>query len=229
LFAVGKSSTTFTLSRHLTGCKKFVELNNRKKQKTLCFEPSDDNNGFGTLSNFVYNEKRVRELAAHMVLLHGYPLNMMEYELFNKFMRGCTPHWKKISCVTIKSDCIATYNIEKKKLKTLLSGVDRVNITTDMWTSSQRVSYMVVTCHFVNSNWLLQKRILNFCNVPPPHSSVVIADALRDTFNDWGIMRKVFSITIDNASTNGTAIDILRDDFWLKGIFLPVGGAFVSC
>jgi hypothetical protein len=169
LFAVGKSSTTSTLS------KKFVEINNRKKQKTLCFEPSDDNDGFGTVSNFVYNEKRVRELAAHMVLLHEYPFNMMEHELFNKFMRACTPHWKKkISHATVKNDCIAAYNIEKKKLKTLLSGVDRVNITTDMWTSSQRVSYMVVACHFVDSNWLLQKRILNFCNVPLPHSGVVI-------------------------------------------------------
>jgi hypothetical protein len=224
LFAVGKSSTTSTLSRHLTGCKKFVELNNRKKQKTLCFEPSDDHEGFGIVSNFVYNEKRVRELAAHMVLLHEYPFNMMEHELFNKFMRACTPHWKKISRATVKSDCIATYNIEKIKLKTLLSGIDRVNITTDMWTSSQRVSYMVVTCHFVDCNWQLQKRILNFCNVPPPHSGVVIADALRDTFNDWGIMRKVFTITVDNASANGSAIEILRDDFRLKGILLPVGG-----
>jgi hypothetical protein len=213
LFAVGKSSTTSTLSRHLTGCKKFVELNNRKKQKTVCFEPCDDNDGFGTLSNFVYNEKRVRELVAHMVLLHEYPFNMMEHELFNKFMRACTPHWKKISRATVKSDCVATYNIEKKKLKTLLSEVDRVNITIDMWTSSQRVSYMVVTCHFVDYNWLLQKRILNFFNVPPPHSGVVIAGALRDTFNDWGIMRKVFTITVDNASANGAAIDILRDDF----------------
>jgi hypothetical protein len=226
LFAVGKSSTTSTLSRHLTGCKKFVELNNCKKQKTLCFEPSDDHEGFETVSNFVYNEKRVRELAAHMVLLHEYPFNMMEHELFNKFMRACTPHWKKISLATVKSDCIATYNIEKKKLKTFLSGVDRVNITTNMWTSSQRVSYMVITCHFVDCNWLFQKKILNFFNVPPPHSGVVIADALRDTFNDWGIMRKVFTITVDNASANGAAIDILRDDFRLKGIFLPVRGLF---
>jgi hypothetical protein len=82
---------------------------------------------------------------------------------------------------------------------------------------------MVVTCHFVDSNWLLQKRILNFCNVPPPHSGVVIADALRENFNGWGIMRKVFSITVDNASANNAAIEILRDESRLKGIFLPVG------
>jgi hypothetical protein len=60
--------------------------------------------------------------------------------------------------------------------------------------------------------------------MPPPHSGVVIADALRDTFNDWGIMRKVFTINVDNASANGADIDILRDNFRLKGIFLLVGG-----
>ena len=38
-------------------------------------------------------------------------------------------------------------------------------------------------------------------------------------------MRKVFSITVDNASANGAAIEILRDDFQLKGIILLVGGS----
>ena len=83
---------------------------------------------------------------------------------------------------------------------------------------------MMVTCHFVDSNWLLQKRILNFFNVPPPHSGVVIAGALRETFNDWGIMRKVFKITVDNASANGSAIEIWKMIFGLKVFFCLLGG-----
>jgi hypothetical protein len=95
LFSVGKSSTTSTLSRHLTFCVRFVERNSLKKQKNLSFEPSDNNDGFGTLINFTFNEKRVRELATHMILLHEYPFNMMKHELFNKFIKACTPYWKK--------------------------------------------------------------------------------------------------------------------------------------
>jgi hypothetical protein len=144
LFVVSKSSSTSTLGSHLGACVKYVESNN-KKQKILTFYKSD---GWGaTLSNFSYNEKKVRELAAHMVLFHEYPFNMMEHELFNKFMRACMPYWKKISRATLKNDFTATYVNEKKKMKTMLSGVDKVNITTDMWTSSQRVSYMVVIGH----------------------------------------------------------------------------------
>jgi hypothetical protein len=50
----------------------------------LSFEPSDDNDGFGILANFIYNEKRVRELAAHMIFVHEYPFNMMEHEFFRE-------------------------------------------------------------------------------------------------------------------------------------------------
>jgi hypothetical protein len=61
------------------------------------------------------------------------------------------------------------------------------------------VSYMIVTCHFVDSDCFLQKRVLNFCNVPHPHSGVVIVDALQKCFGDWVIEDKVFTTTVDNA------------------------------
>jgi hypothetical protein len=95
LFVVGKTSTTLTLNRHLTLCVRFVEYHNTKKLKTLSFEPSrecNDHGGFESLTIFSYKESRVMELAAHMVLLYEYPFNMMEHELFNKFMRACTPN-----------------------------------------------------------------------------------------------------------------------------------------
>jgi len=82
---------------------------------------------------------------------------------------------------------------------------------------------MVVTCHYVDSDWFLQKRILNFFNVPPPHSGVVIADALRKCFIEWGIENKVLTITVDNARANDSAIRIIKDDFELTNE-LDVGG-----
>jgi hypothetical protein len=86
----------------------------------------------------------------------------------------------------------------------------------------------------VDFNWLFQKRILNFCNVHPSHSGVVISDALRESFSEWSILDIVFTITVDNASVNGFAINILKDDFELRGGLLICwggggGGAFVSC
>ncbi|KAG6667256.1 hypothetical protein CIPAW_01G089100 [Carya illinoinensis] len=123
-----------------------------------------------------------------------------------------------------------TYENEKTKLRALLKHVNKVHITTDMWTSCQKLSYMVVTCHFIDSDWHLQRRVLNFCNVPPPHTGLLIADALEKCFQNWGIENKISSITVDNASSNNVAIRILKDDFRLKKTLSVSGQLFhVRC
>jgi hypothetical protein len=83
----------------------------------------------------------LRELASYMKLYHEYPFMQMEHALFNKFMRANSPYWQKISRSTSKNDFRSTYEIEKKKLKNLLRNVKKVNITINMWSSCQRVSY----------------------------------------------------------------------------------------
>jgi hypothetical protein len=48
------------------------------------------------------------------------------------------PLKKIISRVTVKNDYITTYQNEKRKLRTLSKIVDKVKITTDMWTSYKK-------------------------------------------------------------------------------------------
>jgi hypothetical protein len=226
ILGIPASGATTQFHRHLNSCIPRIAAS--KKQKVITFD--SDCSSVGSGSCFTYDHKKVRELASHMILYHEYPFMVVEHVLFNKFMRANTPYWQKISRTTAKSDCISTYEIEKNKLKNLLRNVNKVNITTDMWTSGQRVSYMVVTCHFVDSWWHLQKRVLNFFNVPPPHSGVIIADALQKSFIEWGIENKVSTITMDNARNNDVAIQILKDDFTLKNTLAVKGQLFhVHC
>jgi len=95
-----------------------------------------------------------------------------------------------------------------------------------MWTSRQQISYMVVTCHFIDSDWRLNRRVLNFCNVPSPHNGFLIAYALQKCFQDWGIDNKICSITVDNAKSNDTSIRVLRDVFNMRKTLL-VGEKFM--
>ncbi|XP_030959154.1 zinc finger BED domain-containing protein RICESLEEPER 2-like [Quercus lobata] len=70
---------------------------------------------------------------------------------------------------------------------------------------------MCLTCHFVDSSWKLQKRIINFCHVPPPHSGIVISNTIFKSLLDWGLKNKVYTITWDNANNNNVAVRILND------------------
>ncbi|KAA8544887.1 hypothetical protein F0562_019719 [Nyssa sinensis] len=205
---------TTQFHRHLKRCTQRQLAS--KKQMVLSVEIVASESA-GSIANFKYDRAKVRELASHMTLYHEYPFMQMEDVIFNKFMRANTAYWQKITRIAIKNDCISTYEIEKKKLKTLFKSINKVNITTDMWKSSnQKISYMVVTGHFIDSDWKLQKRVLNFFHVPPPHSGVIVANALQKCFIEWGIEDKVYAIIVDNSKYNDVALRVLKDNFTLK-------------
>ncbi|KAG5531867.1 hypothetical protein RHGRI_026468 [Rhododendron griersonianum] len=222
---VQASGSTTHLLRHLTSCvQRRLQLGlTEKRQKTLSFEAGGSESG--NLTTFTYDHAKVREAASHMILYHEYPFMHMEHVLFNKFMKTATPHWQKISRAVAKNDCTSTYQAQKKKLKTSLKHVGRVSITTDLWKSpGQRIQYMVVTGHYVDEDWKLQKRVLSFCNVPPPHTGVIISDALYKCLVDWNIENKVATITVDNASYNDVALRNLKSTFQLLGKKIPLDG-----
>ncbi|XP_059658631.1 zinc finger BED domain-containing protein RICESLEEPER 2-like [Cornus florida] len=218
---------TTHLIRHLNSCPRRLLVD--KKQNIL----SVGKGGLGSepnIANFKYDHAKVREAAAHMILVHEYSFNMMEHEFFNRFMNTATPHYQKISRTTAKNDCVAVYEMEKKRLKTTFKSVNKVSITSDFWKSGQQIGYMCLTGHFIDSEWKLQKRILNFCDVPPPHTGVVKADTIFQCLIDWGIENKVSTVTFDNASNNDAAIRILRDNFTIKSKLFFGGKIFhVRC
>lgn len=97
-----------------------------------------------------------------------------------------------------------------------------------MWTSLQNIHYMVVTWHFVDSNFKLNKYILSY--VPPPYSGVNIFDSLFKCLKEWNIETKVASLTVDNAKNNDVVARTMRENFKLqKKLQLDVTLFHVRC
>ncbi|CAN1338975.1 Zinc finger BED domain-containing protein RICESLEEPER 2 [Linum perenne] len=70
---------------------------------------------------------------------------------------------------------------------------------------------MCLTAHFIDRNWKLRKKIIGFRQVFS-HKGTAIAEAIMACLDEWGI-DKVFSITVDNASSNDTAIQHIKSLF----------------
>ena len=140
------------------------------------------------LRSWKYDQEKARAVLSHMIMVHELPFKFVEYDMFNIFMRTVAPPYQKISRTTAKEDCFKSYGLEKNKIKNLLKTVDRISITTDLWKSGQKISYMVITAHFIDLDWKLQKRVLNFVDVPPPHTGIAMADALWKCLSEWGII-----------------------------------------
>ena len=127
---------------------------------------------------------------------------------------------------TIARDCYYLFVQEKKKLHALLtSQCQRVSLTTDTWTSIQNVSYLCLTAHFIDSGWNLHKRILNFC-VVKSHKGINIGNAIDFCMDEWGL-NKVMCITVDNASSNDTAVQQLKKKLTKKNAFVLGGKLFI--
>ena len=69
-----------------------------------------------------------------------------------------------LSRQTMARDVIGINGVKREKLREALKG-RKVCLTTDTWTSIQNLNYMSLTCHFIDDDWNLHMRILNFCQV----------------------------------------------------------------
>ncbi|KAF2308348.1 hypothetical protein GH714_000050 [Hevea brasiliensis] len=56
------------------------------------------------------------------------------------------------------------------------------------------------------------KHTFNFCDVPPPHTGVIICDVLQKCLVEWGIEDKVWTVSVDNAAYNDATIRMLKDN-----------------
>ena len=111
----------------------------------------------------IFDQENSRRLLSRMIVMHEYPLSIVEHTGFQEYSISLQPLFKIPSRNTIKGDVIKLYENTKVKMMELLEGNEgRIAITTDMWTSNQKKGYTAITTHFIDSSWTLQSRILRY-------------------------------------------------------------------
>ncbi|XP_026458760.1 zinc finger BED domain-containing protein RICESLEEPER 2-like [Papaver somniferum] len=76
---------------------------------------------------------------------------------------------------------------------------------------------------FARNYNVLQKFLLNFSPLPPPHTGQALSDKLFLMLNDWGIEGKVTSITLDNAASNTSCVKIMKSRFISRNVMSDTG------
>ncbi|KAL4369536.1 hypothetical protein GQ457_05G016790 [Hibiscus cannabinus] len=206
-----KKNGTSGLGKHLkmycrqSPCYKLPD----KKQKTLNFSPPQPLSGKSDVKGNMYNQVACRMALARMCIKDNRPFSIVEDEGFVEYSSTLNPKFKLPSRWTVARDCFNIYKEESKVIKNLLVG-QRVSLTTDTWTSVQNINYMCLTAHWVDDNWRLVKKILNFCQISN-HKGVTIGKLVYACLKKWGV-NKVFTITVDNAASNDGAITYLKKE-----------------
>ncbi|KHN03605.1 Putative AC transposase [Glycine soja] len=176
----------------------------------------------------IFDQDRCRHEIARMIIMHDYPLHMVEHPGFVAFVQNLQPQFNMVTFNTIQGDCVATYLMEKQCVMKYFDGLPgRVCLTLDVWTSSQSVGYVFITGHFVDSDWKLQRRILNVVMEPYPNSDSALSHAVAVCISDWNLEGKLFSITCGQ-SLSEVALGNLRPLLFVKNPLILNGQLLIG-
>ena len=222
-----KNGTTNLNNHLLHQCKKIPKSVLDPTQTTLSLQEGGKATSNNTLVGIHFDVELCRQALARMIIVDELPFSFVENEGFRYFMSVTQPRLPLPGRISIARDCLSLYMSEKHKFRDLFTKTNQsVCLTTDTWTSVQNINYMVLTAHFIDQDWKLRKRILNFCPITS-HKGEIIGKKIEKCLEGW-MIDKVFTITVDNAASNDVAISYLKNrmEDWnshpLKGEHLHV-------
>jgi hypothetical protein len=103
--------------------------------------------------------------------MHEYPFNFCEHEYTNDFIRSLRPKFPINGRKTTRTRIMEIFHNEKNELFDYFSSLNcRFSYTMDVWTSNQNKGYLCVTCHFIDDEWKIHKRIINFMHLEGRHT-----------------------------------------------------------
>ncbi|XP_026458693.1 uncharacterized protein LOC113359241 [Papaver somniferum] len=193
---------TGSLNNHLRKCLNLIPKDSG--QSTLSFEPArlgEDEK----LVAVTFCQDSCRKALIIFIIVDEQPFRIVEGEGFREFCK-----------------------YEKVRLKNYFKvNKVRVCLTTDTWSSLQKLGYMVITAHWIDASWKLHKKIISFIQIVG-HSGETIGRMIGTCLLDWEI-ENVFTITLDNVFANDVAITYLQNQVLRKNSDLVKGFLQVRC
>ncbi|KAL2338164.1 hypothetical protein Fmac_012610 [Flemingia macrophylla] len=158
-----------------------------------------------------FDQQRCNFDIAKMIILHDYPLHIVEQQSFNDFVRTLQPQFNPLCLKSVEGDCVAMYLRKKQNLLNIINGIPgQVNLTLDFWTSNQTVGYFFVRGHFIDNDWNLHRPILNVVSVPFPDSDDSLSQTLVICLSDWHLEGRLATLTLDKSFSSEIVIENLR-------------------
>ncbi|XP_024968952.1 zinc finger BED domain-containing protein DAYSLEEPER-like isoform X3 [Cynara cardunculus var. scolymus] len=212
-----KLAGTSHLKRHIALGICPVSRINQKNGEVLALTPHSSVNGTQDVNDLPrkrlkstsgsnhtsFFQDRCRYDIAKMIIMHEYPLDMVECPAFLNSVRALQPQFPVVALDAIERDCVGLYQRERQTLLDLIGSVPgRVNLSLDMWSTYQSVGYAFITGQFIDDDWKLHRRILAVVLLPFPDSESAFNHAILSCISDWNLENKLFAVTLDESFAN---------------------------
>ena len=171
------------------------------KPTIIKFEPEHKKDEIINFGGRKFDQEKSRLDLAHMIILHGYPLNMVEHVGFKVFVKNLQPLFEFMPNSGIEVSCMEIYMREKEKVYNMINKLHgRINLSIEMWSSVESCSYLCIAAHYIDEGWTLKKKIMNFVTLDPSHTEDLLPEVIIKCLNEWDIDCKLFALTLDDFS-----------------------------
>lgn len=179
-FSVCKYYGTRIKSTRNCGTSSMLDHICRCRKKPSNLEIKDGSGGDNGSQPRYFDQDVSRRELTHAIILHVYPLSIVDHVRFWKFVASLQPLFKMVSRNTIKNDILKIFdNLKSKTSKLLEKLTSRIAIATDIWTSdNNKKGFMAITTHFIDDSWRFQSHILRFVYIPAPRDKDTLCSAL---------------------------------------------------
>lgn len=159
--------------------------------------------GSSYVPTFRYTHYKMRQGLAKYTSSSGQVYTSAQHVRFERFIQEYVQSEYSGLCLhTIRSDSLNLFNDMKQALIYELSGFNGTfSFSTNFWSSADhQLGFVCVTAHYIDSAWMLQRRIIAFRMLEYPHNDNVIFQSMMDLFREYMIDDKIFNITFDNVT-----------------------------
>ncbi|XP_047092284.1 zinc finger BED domain-containing protein RICESLEEPER 2-like [Lolium rigidum] len=237
-----KIAGTSHLKRHITLGSCPMIKNQERKMALHSAGGITDNDGEGTaerptkrryrytgFANATFDQDRSSSYLAKLIILHDYPLHIVQQPAFTALTESLQPRFRVADVDTMEGEVYAVYQKGKESLLQSLSSMPgRISLTIGLWTTSQTLGYVSLAGQFIDTDWKVHRRMLNFMMVSSPHSENALSEAISSSLTDWNLKDKLFTITLDNdCSSHDIYSANLRDHLSNKNNLMLKGQLFV--
>jgi hypothetical protein len=154
-----------------------------------------------------YDKKQPKQIAftksviKNLIVDCGLPFSLVEQQGFIDFQYTIDPKLARINRNEITEDNLPYMVLKlKDRFVEILSNVNKICITVDIWTDRRLRSFIGVTGHFIDSFWKLQSILLQFNVITGEKTGERIASEYLKLIHEYKLEGKILRATTDSGS-----------------------------
>ena len=208
-----KNGSTGNFHKHLKR-KHFIQYQQAK---------FGDDSIMQTQEDFLENEEDLRDnvvkinriILTELIVKCNLPPTLVEHVGFRSFLKAIVPRWKPTSARYFTRTLLpALINDCQNKIKQILGDTNHLSITVDVWTDRRGRSFIGITGHFLDENFVSQALLLQFVRLKGSHTAENIRHVTQEILENLKVKKYIFRYVLNQIHSSCVFESFLT--FWFS-------------